>query len=189
MTRFNAEEIIKGIRQHDRLVLQYVYKTYFQFIKFFVNRNSSNDDDAEDVYQHAIIIIYKKAKKEDFKINCLFKTYLYSVCRILWLKELEKKKIKIEKYWDNEDYIDLSDDILTIIEKNERYKLYQSHFLRLEEDCQKVLRLSLNKVPLKKIAQIMGYKSKDYAKKRKFKCKEKLMYSIKNDSKFNELVK
>ena len=66
MTKFNAEEIIKGIRQHDKLVLQYVYITFYQFIKFFVNRNSGNDDDAEDVYQDAIIIIYKKDRGNIF---------------------------------------------------------------------------------------------------------------------------
>jgi hypothetical protein len=50
------------------------------------------------------------------------------------------------------------------------------------------LQLYFDKVPLKNIAQIMGFKSEKYAKKRKFKCKEYLIKSIKQDLEYNKIL-
>jgi hypothetical protein len=38
------------------------------------------------------------------------------------------------------------------------------------------------------IAQQMGYKSKKFVKKKKYKCKEQLVKSIKKDKRFNQLL-
>ena len=72
--------------------------------------------------------------------------------------------------------------------ESEKYKLFQQHFLQLGEDCQKILRLFLAKVPLREIAEVMGFKSEKYAKTRKFMCKEKLKNQILNDPKYNKLI-
>lgn len=79
-------------------------------------------------------------------------------------------------------------NIVEVAEKNERYRLYQKHFQLLGSDCQKLLQLFFDKVPLKQIAQIMGYKSEKYAKKRKYRCKEYLVTSIKQDLNYKKLV-
>jgi hypothetical protein len=39
----------------------------------------------------------------------------------------------------------------------------------------------MNKVPLREIAEIMGFKTEKYAKTRKFMCKEKLKNAIISD--------
>ncbi len=188
MTKFNVEEILDGIRQNDVEILQYVYKSFYSYVKYFITSNSGNEDDAQDVFQEAIIIIFRKLKNEQLEISCTFKTYLYSVSRLLWLKQLEKRKTKNECSIDNENYIELSDDTQVVSEQTERYRLYQDYFAKLSEDCKKVLELSLQKIPLKRIAEIMGYKSDKYAKKRKYQCKEKLIQKIKSDPKFKELM-
>jgi hypothetical protein len=78
-------------------------------------------------------------------------------------------------------------DFSELVEKNERFKLYQKHFQLLGSDCQKLLQLFFDKVPLKQIAQIMGFSGEKYVKKRKFKCKEYLITSIKQDVSFRKL--
>ena len=75
-----------------------------------------------------------------------------------------------------------------MVEKNEKYGLYQKHFNTLSTDCQKLLQLFFEKVPLKEIAGLMGYKSEKYAKKRKFKCKELLVNRIKQDTEFKKIL-
>ena len=188
MTKLKVEEILEGIRQNDVEILQYVYKTFYPQVKYFINVNSGSEDDAQDVFQEAIIVIFRKLKNEQLQINCTFKTYLYSVCKLLWLKQLEKRKNHNELSIDKNEYIELSEDTQVLMENSERYRLYQYYFKSLSEDCRKVLELSLQKVPLKKIAGIMGYKSEKYAKKRKFICKERLVQRIKSDPKFKELL-
>jgi len=187
VTKYNVEEILEGIRRNDAVILQFVYKSFYPYVKFFILSNSGNEYDAQDMFQEAIIIIYKKLTEGELLIKCTFKTYLYSVCRLLWLKQLEKKKNKSEHVIEQENHIELSDEIYELSEQNEKLSLYQTYFAKLGDDCRKVLELSLDKVSLKKIAEIMGYKSEKYAKKRKYQCKEKLINEIKRDPKFKEL--
>jgi len=190
MIDYSNLELLNGIRRNDTIVLQYIYKNFYSKINFFIKKNSGDDDDANDIFQEAIIIIFRKLKSEDLVLDCSFETFLYSICRFLWLKQLEKRKLEKEKIKDNHEYNeDLYDDGLeSVVDQNERYRLYQKHFTNLGKDCQKVLQLYLDKVPLKNIAQIMGFKSEKYAKKRKFKCKDYLIKSIKQDLEYKKIL-
>jgi len=167
MIGYSDEQILKGILRHDNLILQYIYKQYYYNINYFIRKK--ND------------LIFEKSS---------FKGYLFSVCRFLWLKQLEKRRIEKEKLNDSLPYHeDLYDDNLNeLAEKNERYGLYQKHFGTLSTDCQKLLQLFFEKVSLKEIAKVMGYKSEKYAKKRKFKCKELLISRIKQDAEFKKIL-
>lgn len=190
MAEYSSLELLNGIHRNDTIVLQYIYKNYYSKINFFVRKNNGDEEDANDLFQEAIIIIYRKLKANEVLLDCTFETYLYSICRFLWLKQLEKRKIEKEKIKDNHEFNDeLYDDGLEkVVDLNERYKLYQKHFANLGKDCQKILQLYFDKVPLKNIAQIMGFKSEKYAKKRKFKCKEYLINSVKQDLEYNKIL-
>ena len=191
MKEYSDDQILNGILRHDNLILQYIYKKFYYTVNLFVKKNNGNEDDANDIFQEAIIIIYRKLKENDlvFKSSS-FDGYLFSVCRFLWLKQLEKKRIEQERLTDSlpfqEDVYD--DNLVDLVEKNERYGLYQKHFITLGTDCQKLLQLFFGKVPLADIARMMGYKSEKYAKKRKFKCKELLIKRIKQDTEFKKIL-
>ena len=190
MIDYSNLDLLNGIRRNDTIVLQYIYRNFYSKINFFIKKNSGDDDDANDVFQEAIIIIFRKLKANELVLDCTFETYLYSVCRFLWLKQFEKRKVEKEKIKDNHEYHDdiYDDGLERVVDLNERYRLYQKHFTNLGKDCQKVLQLYFDKVPLKNIAQIMGFKSEKYAKKRKFKCKEYLIKSIKQDLEYNKIL-
>lgn len=187
MIHYTVEAVIKGLRTNDSEVLNFIYRKYFPEIRFFVIKNSGSDEDAQDVFQEAIIIIYKKLRDGVLDLNCSFKTYLYSVCRIVWLKQLEKRKIKKSGFSDNQVFVDLQEGVDEMAEEQERFKLYQKHFQTLHIDCQTILKLFLEKVPLKEIAGRMNIKSEKYLKKRKFQCKEILVKRIQNDPNFKRL--
>ena len=187
MVHYTVEAIIEGIRSSDNNVLQFVYRKHYPKIKFFVLKNCGTDDEAKDIFQDAIIIIYKKIRDGSLVLDCSFRTYLYSVCKFLWLKQLKKKNKSLETNSEGLDLIEIDDDLENLYNENERYKLYQHHFEMLNKDCQKVLKLFLKKVPLKEIAMEMGYSSEKYAKKRKYQCKEILVKSIQNDTKYNNI--
>jgi len=190
MIDYSNQDLLNGIQRNDTIVLQYIYKNFYSKINFFIKKNSGDDDDANDIFQEAIIIMYRKLKANELVLDCSFETYLYSVSRFLWLKQLEKRKLEKEKIKDNHEYNDdiYDDGLEKVVDLNERYRLYQNHFANLGKDCQKILQLYFDKVPLKNIAQIMGFKSEKYAKKRKFKCKEYLIKSIKQDLEYKKIL-
>jgi len=189
MKHYSNDKIIHGILQNDNFILQYIYNKYYPEIDSFILKNNGVEEDANDIFQEGIIIIYRKIKNNQLSLRCSFGTYLYSVCKLLWLKQLREKrtrllvKEKLPLYLKNKEY----QDIIETIEQNERYSLYQKYFLKLGKDCQKTLQLFLDKVPLKNIAKLMGYKNEKYAKKKKYKCKETLINNIKQDRRFKEL--
>lgn len=191
MKDYNDEQILKGILRHDNLILQHIYKQFYYQVNLFIKRNSGNEDDANDIFQEAIIIIYRKLKENDlvFKMSS-FQGYLFSVCRFLWLKELEKRKIEQQRLNDSLPFLEeiYDDNLVEIVRKNERYGLYQKHFKTLSTDCQKLLQLFFEKIPMTEIAKIMGYKGDNYAKKRKYTCKELLVSRIKNDTEFKKII-
>jgi len=181
LVHYTVEAILEGLKTSDSNVLEYIYKKYFPIVRFFVIKNSGTDEDAKDVFQEAIILIYKKLKDESLDLNCAFKTYIYSVCRILWLRQLEKKKVRNEVVTDNQVFVQLDEDIEELVAEQEQFRIYQKHFQLLHKDCQEILQLFLKKVPLKEIAQKMNIKSDKYLKKRKYACKEALIKRIQND--------
>ena len=178
---FNDEAIIEGIRSKDHEKIRFLYRNYFESIQRLVFKNSGNAEDAEDVFQDALVIIYKKVINDELKLSCSLKTFLYAISRNLWLQKLQKKENKTESFIDVEDDgiepFEVNEDFV----EHEKYNLYQKHFMKLSEDCQKVLKLFLKKVSLKEIANVMGFSSVDYTKTRKYLCKKNLKERILND--------
>ncbi len=187
LVHYTLEAIIDGLKKSDNNVLEYVYKKYFPVVRFFVIKNSGTDEDAQDVFQESLILIYKRLKDESLDLTCSFKTYLYSVCRIQWLRQLEKRKVRNEVVTDDQVFIHLDEDFEGLAAQQEQYRIYQKHFQLLHKDCQEILQLFLKKVPLKEIALKMNIKSDKYLKKRKYSCKEALVKRIQNDPDYKRL--
>lgn len=183
MLQYSDEEILDGLVQENDKIIRFIFDEHFHTIRSFILRNNGTVEDAEDVFQDAVVIIYQKARDKELNLSCSFITFLYSVSRHLWFQKLEKNRVNLAFVGDIENFIELSDEMMYEVydEDRERVKIFQQHFLGLGEDCQKLLRLFVRKIPLTEIMRIMGYKSIKYTKTRKFLCKEKLKKRIKND--------
>lgn len=78
MKSFTDDQILKGILRHDNLVLSYIYKQYYYKVNAFVRKNSGTEEDVSDIFQEAIIVIYRKLKENDLLFeNRSFETYLF----------------------------------------------------------------------------------------------------------------
>ena len=187
---YSDQDYIEGLRQRRNVIISAIYRNYIDCIINLVNRNSGTDEDAEDLFQDALIIIYKRIRNEELKLSCSFKTFFYSVCRNLWLQRLNKRQRNTIRITDTEEYSDLSADIdYEIVEPSEeRKRIYLRHFSSLSPDCQRILELFAQGFNVNEIAEQMQYKSDDYAKARKYQCKELLKARIKNDPLYKALA-
>lgn len=190
MIHYSDEAIIEGLRLRSDYIIKYIYQELFPMILFLVTKNNGSEEDAEDIFQDSLIIVFRKIKANELDLTCSFRTYVYSISRNLWLQKLSKRKQFSREFSDIEVYITMSDYALS--ERNqdeqEKFRLYQQHFLTLGEDCQKVLLLFMKKTSLKEIAAEMGYKTEKYAKTRKYLCKEELKKRIINDPKCQKFL-
>lgn len=191
MIHYSDEAILEGLRLRSDYIINFIYKEYFPLIKFLVTENGGMSEDAEDIFQDGIIIIYNKISLNQLTLTSSFKTYMYSVCRNLWLQKLSKRKAIFDKLTDVEEFIDLPNDILqeTSAAEIEMHRIIQIHFLSLPEDCQKVLKLFIKNIPLREIAGIMGFKTENYAKTRKYLCKQELKKRIADDPRSQKFFK
>jgi DNA-directed RNA polymerase specialized sigma24 family protein len=125
------------------------------------------------------MVLFQKAREEHFKLTCTLGTYLYSVSRFLWLKELGKRKWISHNSVDHDEFIDADSDIALISEKNERLIFYRTYFEKLSFRCRKVLTLFMEGFSIAEITVMMGYKSEQHTKNRRYRCKQSLINSIK----------
>jgi RNA polymerase sigma factor (sigma-70 family) len=191
MIHYSDEAILEGLRLRSDYIINFIYKDFFPLIKFLVTENGGADEDAEDIFQDGIIILYNKISLNQLVLSSSFKSYMYSICRNLWLQKLNKRKAIYDKLTDVEEFIDLPKDMLqeASIEETEMHRIIQIHFLSLPEDCQKVLKLFIKNIPLREIAGIMGFKTENYAKTRKYLCKEDLKKRIADDPRSQKFIK
>jgi RNA polymerase sigma factor (sigma-70 family) len=187
MIGLSDDALLNGIRASNREVIGYVYSEFFPAISHLITGNSGTQHDAEDIFQDALVIIYKKVSQNELILTSSFKTYLYSVCRNLWLQRLDRRTFQTDDI-DLADKAGFYDSIQFEFAdtESEKEKIYQENFLKLSQDCQKILRLFMSKTSLREIAEEMGFASEKYAKTRKFMCKEKLREWILNDPRFKK---
>ncbi|MCP3933669.1 MAG: sigma-70 family RNA polymerase sigma factor [Bacteroidetes bacterium] len=185
--KHTVENYASGLLNQDESSIRAIYDNYLPGIKSFILANSGKSEDAEDVFHDAMIVIYRKLKDNTFELNCSFHTFLYSIAKNLWLKRLRRKK-KESGVTIEEAVVSTTESVYGInFEEQERLLLFREKFKLLGKDCRKLLRLFFDKTPMDNIARQMGYKSDGYARKRKFKCKEKLVELIKKDNRYEEL--
>jgi RNA polymerase sigma factor (sigma-70 family) len=188
MMKFPSEEaIISGIRKHDSIIFEFIYETYFPIIESYVIHHQGSQEQAKDVFQDAMIIIYNKIKCRDLELSCKFGTYLYAVCKNRWLQERKKYKLHAKKLKQNPLAVNdpgPADDPLLSFHLTD---LFNKHFNELSADCQKILSMSFNDFSIEEIRATMKYKDLHHAADRKYRCKKSLIKRIINDPLFKRL--
>lgn len=177
---------LNALVQEDSKSIRVIYTTCFPHVRKFVLQNSGKIEDAEDIFQKALLQIAVRYKKEKFEIKTTFEAYLYSVCKNLWRRELNKSKNRVTKEGTIELVNEEKDQAMAIIEQK-RQELFTEKLQELSENCKKILTLFFAKVPYAEIAVEYDYSSDTVVRQRVFKCKKKLIDLIKKDSRFQSL--
>lgn len=180
-------QLVAGIKTKNNAIFKYIIKLNFRPIKQYVLLNSGSSSDANDIFQEALIILYRKVKEDSFELTSSLSTFLYSIAKLLWLKELSKRT-KNASITEELDYIvDDDESISEQIHRNERLKLYRQKYEELSDDCKKILQMFLMKITISEITKIMGYSSEQHTRNRRYRCKESLIKRIRDSKTYNEL--
>src|SRR5438094_470858 len=98
-------QLIRAIQGGDERALSQLYRLHWPMVSHFVLQNSGSEDDARDVYQEGVMVFYEKVREGSLELSCQIKTYLYAVCRRLWLKRLTtKSRLHGVRLLDDDDY-------------------------------------------------------------------------------------
>ena len=167
------EEQIRLLQNGDDRILQVIYRQYYQTIVNLVMNNSGSLQEAKDIYQETLIIFYEKVKDENFELNCKLKTYLYSISRNLWLKQLQHKKRFTNSISDSEEYLEIPWEEAG--KKEDQYQAMQTALESLGEPCRSILKdFYMHSQSMEEITEKFGYTNADNAKNQKYKCLKRL---------------
>ena len=172
----NDQQILSAIVEGNEEVLSSLYKKYYNLVLKLVVNNSGSSDEAADIYQESIIVLYENACKPGFELKCQIQTYIYSVAKRLWLKQL-KKKGKTYLIRENEEngIVDVGDDVAHHLKKENDFLKIEKCLSELGEPCATLIKdFYIDQLSMEDIAEKFGYTNADNAKNQKYKCLQRL---------------
>ena len=173
--KIEDQEIISGIANGSATSLEYLYKAYLPMVVQMISQNSGDEDDAKDIFQEAVMVLYDRINQGNFVLTSKLKTFLYSVCRRLWLKKLNKNDRVSFNTQDHEELIPVDDDLFEYQQKEEQFVLMEQSLHLLGEPCQTIISdFYLKNMSMQEICEKFGYTNTDNAKTQKYKCLQRL---------------
>jgi RNA polymerase sigma factor (sigma-70 family) len=170
------DEIIDRLQKGDREVLIDLYKEHEDMIKKFVRENNGKDEDAEDLLQDALVVLWQNSRKPDFKLESKSSTYIYAVVKNLWLKQLDKRKRVV-----SEEYIKPHQHSETPINNDMDLALVRNMLGEMGEICQQILLMFyFDGFDMKTIAKANNLANSDVAKSKKHQCLKELASKVKS---------
>ncbi|MDB5110468.1 MAG: sigma-70 family polymerase sigma factor [Mucilaginibacter sp.] len=168
-------EVILGILNNSESALKRLYIAYFPMVLQLIINNNGDEDDAKDIYQEAIIVLYNKVKAGDFELTSKLKTYIYSVCRRLWLKRLTQLNRYGGDIRDFQEYLPVDDEVELHNDRDIQFDKMQNALQLLGEPCKTIMEdFYIYNRSMQEICERFGYTNADNAKTQKYKCLQRL---------------
>ncbi|TYZ09249.1 sigma-70 family RNA polymerase sigma factor [Hymenobacter lutimineralis] len=170
---YTDEEFVAAIRLGDDRALAQLYRLHLPMVLHLVQQNSGTEDEAKDVYQEGVIVFYEKVRDGSLELSCQIKTYLYAVCRRLWLKRLAEKGRYGGRLDDHEPYLETGAeaDLVLAEQRDQQFALMEQALSQLGEPCRSLLEgYYLLDKSMQQLTADFGYTNADNAKNQKYKC-------------------
>jgi RNA polymerase sigma factor (sigma-70 family) len=170
-TETNEQKLLEGLALNDRKAVETIYKSHYNMVQSMIINNNGLPDDARDIFQEAMIVLYEKARSGSFELNCQLKTYIYSVCRRLWLKRLSQLQRYSGEVDNLEETVPIEEELELHEQRNLDFQVMERSMQNLGEPCRGLLEAYyLQKKNMVEIAANFGYTNADNAKNQKYKC-------------------
>jgi RNA polymerase sigma factor (sigma-70 family) len=189
--KYSGAAIIEAINKGtDRELLKFLYKSILPRVTQYVRKNNGSREDAFDIFQDAIVAFYRFVKENRFREEGNPETFIFCICRNLWINKIRKEKKQVRMPDGYEIYEDDAATALEGIITSERAVIIKQILSKLGKKCEELLKLSIyDNMSLKEICIRMGFTSEDAVKTQKYKCKQKIIGYIKEHSGLLESIK
>ena len=190
MQLFNDEALIallkSSIKTERNKALSYIYENYYGGLARFVIDNKGTEEDAKDIFQDSLVVLYEKVHIPDFVWTSTLKTYLFAVCKNLWFKRLRKASNR-EIPTEDIHHLPVA-DISFDDPYEDRTFLLHNLMDRLGGACKEILTLFyFQRRSMQEIAIEMNLATEKVAKNKKARCMAKLRELFKESSDFRPL--
>lgn len=164
-------ELLLGLTSNDDKALETIYTENFPAILRMVLQNNGSEDDAKDLFQEAMIVLYEKAQHGELDLYSKLKTFLYAICRHLWLKKLQSGSWQLPLPDALEEVLPADDTMEDHEKKDQQFRIMEQAMAGMGEPCKTILEdYYIRKLSMLNIAEKFGYTNAENAKNQKYKC-------------------
>lgn len=150
--------------------LKCLYKKWPEIKRFLASIGCKNQD-AEDIFQEALIIFTRKRKEVDFELTVAPFYYVKNVCKLLWFSELRRKN----KLPESELSTDVKEIESNWFQLEIKLKSLEKAMGSIGEKCQEILQLFYGLGwTMADIAVKIGLSNENVVRVQKFRCIQKV---------------
>jgi RNA polymerase sigma factor (sigma-70 family) len=167
--------ILDLIRKGDEEALVALYESNRKAIAVYITRNNGTSDDADDMLQEALVILWERIRSGRFEYTAQLNTFIYGTVKNLWSHRLRQKKRFSSAEINPDEHEDDTLSILDIMIETERAEMVRSALKTIGEQCRRLLLLFYwEEKSMEEIAGQLGFANASTAKAKKYQCKKAL---------------
>ncbi|HEX9151162.1 MAG TPA: sigma-70 family RNA polymerase sigma factor [Flavobacterium sp.] len=179
---------IDGLANNNSGIIRSIYKKFVPKVVSYIRNNSGDEDQAQDVVQEIMILLFNQAKAGKLQLTCPFDAYFFLLCKRKWLNELKKSSNKGVTI--NDDFTSNSEPTEEMVTQTEAYEekqqLFDAMFQKLGDKCQELLKLSFTLKSMEEVAEKLNV-TYGYVRKKKSLCTGQLTQWIQETNRFKSL--
>lgn len=186
------KQIYQAIKKgnHEK-VFSWLYKHSFPTISAYILKNNGSADDARDIFQDTVLIIFRNIKKNRIDENKAIAGLMYTVAKNIWIDKMRRnwRNVRLNS---KVDYETEYDELITeSIELRERETEIENILKQLGDTCFQIIKeLIKDDKNFKEIADLIGLKDRHVVKAYKNRCKNRLIKLLENNEPVrNALIK
>jgi RNA polymerase sigma factor (sigma-70 family) len=159
---------IDGLANNDSAIIQSIYKKFVPKVVSYIRNNSGDTDQAQDVVQEIMILLFNQAKAKKLQLTCPFDAYFFLLCKRKWLNEIKKSSNKgVTLDEDKTSTNELTEEMVLATEVfDEKQQLFDTMFQKLGDKCQELLKLSFTIKSMEEVAEKLNV-TYGYVRKKK----------------------
>jgi RNA polymerase sigma factor (sigma-70 family) len=184
LLQYTTQEILTGILENNSIVIRFIYDQYLHGIRKFIEKFGGSKDDALDVFQEGILVIYEQIKRGEVNQIKNFRGYLFSICKYKWYNMIrdnnsgEYTTVEMEEILPALEFKQISEGWTDLLEKERRVKIYFRSFMELSGTRQMMVRYVAYGWAIEDIAAEMNF-SVTYTYRKRQACLNKLIELVK----------
>ena len=169
---YNSTELISQLKNGSSDAYNPLYEKSYPSVEKFIVNNSGTVNDAKDIFQDTLLVLFKKVREDNFELTASLKTYVIAISKNLWFKKLRhisnQQETSLTDFHSNKFFCEIESAILKEKSYWERLQIYLT---KISSHCNNLLKsMFFKSKTIEDIQLEYGYTSKHNAQNQKHKC-------------------
>lgn len=171
----NDAKILDLMHQGDDEALMMLYRQNQKAVASYVLRNNGSEDDADDVLQEAVIILWERVQSGRYEHSAKLSTFIFGVAKNVWSRKRMRKHREPATEFENDTFDSGEGSALDAMIDSERSRTIAGAMEKLGDPCRTLLVLYYwEERSQEEIALQMGFANAATVKSKKYTCKKML---------------